>query len=53
MPVLPQHLGLKDQQSNGVEVKKLLAIKEQDLMYAKQRNEKLMQELETLRKDLN
>ena len=32
------------------EMKRQLAIKEQDLTYAKQRNEKLVQEIEILKK---
>lgn len=57
LPVLVSHLGLRASQvdlpPNIVEYKKLLAIKEQDLTYAKQRNEKLSQEVETLKKSHN
>jgi cell division protein FtsB len=36
-----------------VELKRQLAIKEQDLTYAKQRNEKMYQEVESLKKELS
>jgi hypothetical protein len=35
-----------------VELKRQLAIREQDLNYAKQRNEKLSNEIESLKRDL-
>jgi hypothetical protein len=51
LPVTPNHLGLKTAEPQStVELKRLLAIKEQDLTYSKQRNEKLMLELEQLKK---
>ncbi|CDW83113.1 UNKNOWN [Stylonychia lemnae] len=55
VPVLPQHMGQKsfsqgEQPQSMAEVKRQLAIKEQDLMYAKQRNEKLLQEIDNLKK---
>jgi hypothetical protein len=61
LPVIPQHLGSKpfspDLQiqslpPNVVELKRQLAIREQDLTYAKQRNEKLANEVDSLKKDL-
>jgi len=35
-----------------VELKRQLAIREQDLTYAKQRNEKLSNEIETMKREL-
>ncbi len=57
IPVTPQHLGQKpfseiSQPQNVVELKRQMAIKEQDLTYAKQRNEKMYQEVESLKKEL-
>jgi hypothetical protein len=56
LPVLPSHLGnpagAATEQANQttVELRKSLALKEQDLTYAKQRNEKLVNEMETIKK---
>ena len=61
MPVMPNHLGvvftpeagiLGDEQTQNqstADIKRLLALKEQDLMYAKQRNEKLVREIEDIK----
>lgn len=51
LPVLPSHLGNALPAKDQVEIKRQLAIKEQDLLYSKQRNEKLHLELESLKKD--
>lgn len=60
MPVMPHHLGtvftpeagiLGDEQAQNqtaADLKRLLALKEQDLLYAKQRNEKLLREIDDM-----
>ncbi len=48
LPVTPQHLG-KD--ASAVEIRRQLAIREQDLTYAKQRNEKLKNEIEIMKRE--
>lgn len=55
LPVTPQHLGLQAGKSDStiVEMKRQLAVKEQDLTYTKQRNEKLQQEVDQLKKDVS
>ena len=60
MPVMPHHLGtvftpeagiLGDDQAqnqSAADLRRLLALKEQDLLYAKQRNEKLLREIDDM-----
>jgi hypothetical protein len=56
LPVLPQHLTQRafsapEMPPNVVDLKKQLAIREQDLTYAKQRNEKLANEIESMKRE--
>lgn len=54
MPLMPQHLGTGSISQNTealnspAELRRQLALKEQDLLYTKQRNEKLSRELEQI-----
>ena len=59
MPVMPYHLGTNLGGSGGTQggpqnqttgdLKRLLALKEQDLYYSNQRNEKLMREMNEMK----